>query len=283
MKSGLAAILFAARAVELAGPFPGRLVVAALVDEEGMMAGAKAFAATPLAAEVTAAMIAEPEGGEICPVAKGALRVRIDLIGTMAHGAMPEQGRNPLPAAARLLTALEDYERELQKEHPRHPHLGQVYLTPTVMNAGSLDQLNVIPARCTVGIDVRTVPAVEHRTIVARLTQLAESVGALLLSTHVEVIDDRPAVDTPLDDPLVTALAAAHESVTGEPPRFGGVPGATDGTILGSRLGVPTVVYGPGGKWIAHQADEYVDIDDIVTCTEVFARAARRYLEGSLR
>ena len=46
-------------------------------------------------------------------------------------------------------------------------------------------------------------------------------------------------------------------------PRLGGVPGATDGTIITSRTGIPSVVYGPGGKWIAHQADEFVEVDDL--------------------
>ena len=67
-------------------------------------------------------------------------------------------------------------------------------------------------------------------------------------------------------------------AVTGEAARLGGVPGATDGTVLTARGGVPSVVYGPGGKWIAHQADEFVEVEDIVRCAEVFAEAARRFL-----
>jgi succinyl-diaminopimelate desuccinylase len=39
-----------------------------------------------------------------------------------------------------------------------------------------------------------------------------------------------------------------------------------------------SVVYGPGGKWIAHQADEYVEIDDLVMHARVYAAAALRFL-----
>lgn len=91
---------------------------------------------------------------------------------------------------------------------------------------------------------------------------------------------DRPPVDVPVTDPVVAALAAAHRTVTGEEPVYGGVPGSTDGTVLTHWGGIPSVVYGPGGKWIAHQADEYVEIDEIVRCTRVFAEAARRFLTG---
>ena len=59
---------------------------------------------------------------------------------------------------------------------------------------------------------------------------------------------------------------------------IGGVPGTTDGTILTRDAGLATVVYGPGGKWIAHQADEYVEVDDILTCTRAYIAAARHFL-----
>ena len=46
-------------------------------------------------------IVCEPEDGEICASAKGAMRLRIELTGAMAHGAMPQHGRNPMPVAAR--------------------------------------------------------------------------------------------------------------------------------------------------------------------------------------
>jgi succinyl-diaminopimelate desuccinylase len=96
------------------------------------------------------------------------------------------------------------------------------------------------------------------------------------------VIDDRPPVDTPLSHPVVSCLAQAHEAVTGSPAVYGGVPGTTDGTILSRDAGLATVVYGPGGKWIAHQADEFVEVADVERCARVYIEAARRFLEVSL-
>jgi succinyl-diaminopimelate desuccinylase len=279
MKSGVAAMLHAVRALQLAGPFPGRVLVCALVDEEGLMLGAKHFAGTELARGVDGAIICEPEEGEICTSAKGAVRIRVDLSGAMAHGAMPQHGRNPLPALGRLLVALADLQDRLQKLHPAHEHLGEVYVTPTVSRAGSLDQINVIPAQATVAVDVRTIPGVDHAPLVERVRELAaEAGGPDGVASEVTVVDDRPCVEIATDHPLVAALAGAHEEVLGEPARYGGVPGATDGTILTRDAGIPTVVYGPGGKWIAHQADEFVEVDDIVRCTHVYAAAADRFL-----
>jgi succinyl-diaminopimelate desuccinylase len=283
MKGGVAAMIHGARALQLSGPFPGRVVVAALVDEEGLMLGAKHFAQTALAGEIDGAVCCEPEAGEVCPVSKGAIRIRVTFTGVMAHGAMPHQGRNPLPVAARFLDGVARLEAVVQAEHGEHPLLGHAYLTPTVLRGGDPEQVNVIPAVAVACLDVRTVPGVDHDDLVTRVRALAEDVGrADGVSAELTVLDDRPPVDTPADHPLVTALAAAHEAVTGQEAVLGGVPGATDGTILTRDAGIPTVVYGPGGKWIAHQADEYVEVDDIVRCAHVYAEAAWRFLtEGS--
>ncbi|GAA1263778.1 M20 family metallopeptidase [Pseudonocardia aurantiaca] len=281
MKAGVAAMLHAVRALQLAGPFPGRVLVCALVDEEGLMLGAKHFAGTGLAAAVDGAIICEPEEGEICTSAKGAVRIRVDLLGVMAHGAMPQHGRNPVAPLGLLLVALAGLQDRLQAEHPAHEHLGEVYLTPTVTAAGSVDQINVIPARATVCVDVRTIPGVDHAAVIAEVSALATEAGAPGgVSAQVTVVDDRPCVEVARDHPVVVALAGAHESVLGEPACYGGVPGATDGTILTRDAGIPTVVYGPGGKWIAHQADEFVEVADIVRCAHVYAEAAHRFLRG---
>ena len=112
---------------------------------------------------------------------------------------------------------------------------------------------------------------------------VADAAGDLGVAAAVTVIDNRPAVELAPDDPLVRAVWDAHAAVAATPARLGGVPGATDGTMLTALAGVPTVVYGPGGKWIAHQADEFVEVADIVEHANVYVEAARRFLGGDAR
>ena len=109
-------------------------------------------------------------------------------------------------------------------------------------------------------------------------TELAEVAADTGVALNLTVIDDRPATETATSSPVCRALARAHEAVTGTPPVYGGVPGSTDGTILWRDGRLDSVVYGPGGKWIAHQVDEFVEVEEIVTYTEVFARAALAFL-----
>ncbi len=279
MKSGVAAMLFAADAVVRAGSFPGRIVVAALVDEEGMMSGVRDFVARGHAEGIDGAICCEPEGGEICITAKGAMRLRIDLTGKMAHGAMPFEGRNPNRAAAMVIAALTDLERRLQDVHGEHEQLGQPWITPTVLRAGEPAQMNVMPGTSALWVDVRTVPAVDHDRLLTDIEQLASDITRDIgVTTAVTVLDDRPPVELSSDHTLVRAVWDAHTAVGATPARLGGVPGTTDGTMLTALAGVPTVVYGPGGKWIAHQADEYVDVADIVEHANVYVATAERFL-----
>lgn len=281
MKGGLAAMLFAARAIESAGPFPGTIVLGVLCDEEEMMIGAHAFVARGHARGVDAAIVCEPEAGEICTTQKGAVRLRVDFEGRMAHGAMPHEARNPIVAATRFLSEMTKIERAYQSDPGEHPTLGLTYVTPTHVTAGSLPQLNVIPSNALLTLDIRTVPGVDHQDLLARIgtsaDRIANATGVEITTT---VLVDRPPTSTSHDEPIVQAVTEAHIEVTGQQPVYGGVPGTTDGTILWRDAGIPVVVYGPGGKWIAHSANEYVEVADIVSHAEVYVRAALRFLSS---
>lgn len=272
MKSGLAAMLHAARALDLGRPFPGRVKLACLVDEEGLMIGVKDLVRTGRAAGVDAAIVCEPEEREVCVAQKGAIRVRVTSWGRMAHGAMPEHGLNPIPPLLEFVRRTADLQADLQRSNGEHPHLGWDYITPTVLVANRPEQFNVIPDRAFAWLDIRTTPRTDHRAL---LDRLGERLGPGL---ELEVIDDRPPTETPAEHPVVRALVGAHEAVYGEAPVLGGVPGSTDGTILWRDAGIPIVTYGPGGKWIAHQVDEYVEVDEVVRAAEVYVEAARRFL-----
>ncbi len=279
MKSGLGAMLFATRALQLAGPFPGRVLLGALCDEEEMMIGVKHFVAGGHCEGVDGVIVCEPEDGEICAVSKGAVRLRADAHGRMAHGAMPDKGANPLSALVDLSSGLANLQSELQQKYGVHEHLGQVFVTPTVIQGGSFEQMNVIPAEASLAIDLRTIPGVDHEALIREVVLLGESAGQPHdVEIVVTVVDDRPSTDTPEDARVVQALLVAHEAVTGEMGVFGGVPGSTDGTILWRDGGLDTVVYGPGGKWIAHQVDEFVELGAIAEAAEVYAQAAHLFL-----
>ena len=271
MKGGLAAAICAALAVQKVLGRPRKTLRLCIpCDEEGLMIGIKAFIRAGYAQGFAGAIICEPEENQVCLWQKGAMRVWVDFQGKMAHGAMPYAGANPIPSASRFVLELDRLQAALQMES-RHAYLGLPWITPTVFQAGAGEgQLNVIPDRVRVGLDIRTNPGQDHRALEARLRQaLAESLGAGV-SGSLEVFEDRPATETSREAALVQAVEQGLQLLQ-MPIRYGGVPGATDGTFLWAWAGLPIVTIGLGGKTVPHQADEYVGIEELLAAARLYA------------
>jgi succinyl-diaminopimelate desuccinylase len=78
MKGGLAAAMIALAALKRSDArLAGRLVVGALVDEEGDMLGARHFCTTAIGRELDAAIICEPEQNEVCLEQRGVVWARV--------------------------------------------------------------------------------------------------------------------------------------------------------------------------------------------------------------
>ena len=284
-KGNLAAAILAVKAIRDSGvPFPGKLTLCHPVDEEGMMAGIKAFIEHGHAEGVDGAVICEPEENQLCVRQKGALRVEVTFRGRMAHGAMPQSGVNPVTRAARFVVAVEELEREEVERHGEDPFLGVPSLTPTILMGPDFGepQINVIPASAYVALDIRTVPSQSHEELVRRLEECLEELGSEDpdFDGRLEVIEERPPTETPMENPLVRAMAAAHRYLTGEEPRYNGVPGATDGTYLSTWAGVPIVTTGAGEREIPHHADEWVSVEELLTTCKLYATTAMYYCYG---
>jgi succinyl-diaminopimelate desuccinylase len=284
-KGNLAAAVVAVKAIKDSGVgFPGRLILCHPVDEEGMMAGIKAFIEDGHAEGVDGAVICEPEENQLCVRQKGALRVEVTVRGRMAHGAMPLSGVNPVTRAARFVVAVEELETEEVERHGEDPFLGYPSLTPTILLGPERGepQINVIPASAYVALDIRTVPSQSHEELVRRLQERLSKLEAEDpdFDATLEVIEERPPTETPMEDPLVRAMAAAYRDLTGEEPRYNGVPGATDGTYLSTWAGVPIVTTGAGDREIPHHRDEWVSVDELLTTCRLYAATAMYFCYG---
>ena len=284
-KGNLAAAVVAVKAIKDSGvPFPGKLILCHPVDEEGMMAGIKAFIEGGHAEGVDGAVICEPEENQLCVRQKGALRVEVTFRGRMAHGAMPRSGVNPVTRAARFVVAVEELEKEEIERHGEDPFLGYPSLTPTILMGPDFGepQINVIPASAYVALDIRTVPAQSHEELVRRLEERLSKLESEDpdFDADLEVIEERPPTETSKEDPLVRAMAAAYRDLTGGEPRYNGVPGATDGTYLSTWAGVPIVTTGAGEREIPHHKDEWVSVDELLTTCRLYAATAMHFCYG---
>ncbi len=283
MKGGLAAAIVALEAVRRAAPgLPGRVRIGAVVDEEAMMLGIKAFIKGGYAQGFDAALICEPEQNEICLHQKGAMRVLATFRGKMSHGAMPYAGVNAIPQAARFVLVLGEVEAREQQRHTAHRFLGLPWITPTTIRAPvrGEPQFNVMAGEAQVTVDIRTVPGQDHAVLRGALEAIADRVRTAdpRVEITLDVVEDRPWTETPPSAPIVGAVERAVRAATGREPGYGGVPGSTDGTFLHAWAGIPIVTIGPGRREIPHQADEYVAIDELVEAARIYAAAIVYFL-----
>jgi succinyl-diaminopimelate desuccinylase len=276
MKSGVAALVTAAGALARSGVrLRGDLVVALTADEERNCLGAEALVNEPLFEGLGAVIVAEPTALELYVAEKGAFWVEVTFTGKTAHGSMPHLGANAVSAAADFLMR---WERAYSTREPVHPLLG----TPT-LNAGVISggvKVNVVPDRCTVELDMRTVPPLDHGELGAALQQVLREVTEARPGTggEIRVLSDRPPVSCPADSELAQALAEAVQEIAGVDPAPRGVPYCTEACIWVPRLGIPAVICGPGSPGMAHQPDEFVPVAEVERAAEIYLRAAAKLL-----
>ena len=285
MKSGLAAAMIAAAVIKRSGVrLGGRLVVGALVDEEGDMIGVRHLCTTALGHTLSAAIICEPEQNELCLEQRGVVWARVTVRGRMAHGAMPEAGVNPITALGALLHEAPALERRLRRLCRRSPHLRPPTVTPTIAQAPvqGVPQSNVIPSTAQATLDIRLTPGPDAESVAKEIDTACQRVMEACPGVTVEwrpVNGYRLATRTERSEPLVRAMVQGVRQATGRAPRFGGVPGSTDGTILRMTLGIPIVTCGPGHRLIPHQVDEYVEVGELVDAAKIYVASALNFLK----
>src|SRR5215471_282188 len=287
MKSGIAAMIDAARVVAEQGLEAGRLVIAAVVDEEFASVGADALVTTFRA---DAAVVTEPTDLEIAVGHKGFAWTEIQTKGRAAHGSRPRDGRDAIVRMGRVLTALEALDQALQAVPP-HPLLGTASLHASVIHGGR--ELSIYPDSCTLRLERRTLPGETDADVARELDTLLERLREAdhEFEASATMLFSRPAYEVTAEHELPRALAHARTKALGRfkasgphgdtrasipDPRaqqFVGMSFWTDAAVLGSA-GIPSVLFGPGGAGL-HSTEEYVNVDDVLMCRETLVTLAR--------
>jgi len=283
-KGNLACMITAVQSILLdQESFTGKIILCIPCDEEGLMLGIKHFIAQGWADGVDGAIICEPEENQVCIAQRGAIRLRVDIYGKMAHGAISWSGINPNWRMARFITEMEKLEKEEQERLGEDPFLKWPSITPTILQAPVLGdaQINVIPDQCMTTLDIRTVPAQNHDELLAKIEAIIARMKKSDPDFKVEltVLDNRPATYTERTNPIVEAVHHAVKNVLKKEPIYNGVPGATDGTFLHVH-GIPIVTIGAGDRETPHQINEYVDIEELAETTAIYREAALLFLAG---
>ncbi|MEX1128549.1 MAG: ArgE/DapE family deacylase [Vicinamibacterales bacterium] len=267
MKSGLAAMIDAARVVRERGLNRGRLIVAAVVDEEFASLGADALVKAWTA---DAAIVTEPTDLQIGIGHKGFAWFEIETAGRAAHGSRPKDGRDAIFRMGRVLARLERLDRALQLR-PEHPVMGTPSLHASIIDGGR--EWSVYPDRCVLRMERRTIAGEsledaerEVRAILDELRRDDPEFEAVMQTRF-----SRPPYETPAQHELPRLLERFAERRGGKAERRG-LSFWTDAAVLG-EAGIPSVLFGPGGAGL-HSTEEYVHVADVLTCRDVLADLA---------
>src|SRR5438270_1632906 len=265
MKCGVAAFVAAIgnMAKDLEGTSGAVLVITA--GEEIGCEGAFHLARANLLGAAGALVVAEPTSNAALVGHKGALWLRLTLKGVTAHGSMPHLGVNAAYKAARVLTALETFQFNVAP----HPYLGSPTLNVGTVRAGL--NVNSVPDLAEIGIDIRSIPGLDHSRIQQHLkAELGEDVS-------LEPIVDVGAVWSDPSSCWNKEVYQIVREVTGEgagsEPRT--APYFTDASALTPALGSPpTIILGQWEAAKAHQTDEYCSVERIHGARDIYSRIA---------
>jgi acetylornithine deacetylase len=261
MKAGVAAMIDAARLARDRGFRKGRILITAVADEEYASVGADALVRDWKADR---AIVTEPTDLKIGIGHKGFAWATIDTRGRAAHGSRPGDGRDAIIRMGRVLSRLEQLNRDLQSRAP-HPLLGTGSLHASIIEGGR--ELSSYPDHCRLQLERRTVPGESVETFGREMDAILSGLRQEdpELEASVELMFSRPPYEVSPDHDLPRALETAAAKA-GVVTSKAGMSFWTDAAILG-HAGIPSVLFGPGGAGL-HSTEEYVVISDVIGCRD---------------
>lgn len=278
MKGALACMMVAMRLLHhLQVPLKGDLIFSGVINEEDRSEGTEYLVRNGPHAD--RCVVGEPTSLAIMVGHRGLEWLEFEFIGKAAHGGTPEKGINAISMAAKFIRKVEEkLIPELSKRV--HPIIG-----PAVMNFGVIKggtQPSTVADRCVLQIDRRWVPMEkldqvlgEYQNILAELKNEDARFNATMkrMESNMATLDHMP-VEIPLDDPLVVDLKKTMNELGIAEPRIAAFGGWTDASLIGNFAHIPTLIFGPGDLSVAHSRCEYVPVEELRTCTLVYALLA---------
>ena len=226
-------------------------------------------------------IVGEPTGMQVATGHKGKVALRATCVGREGHSALAPMALNALHLAADFVGAV----RGLQAEVALSGLTDGDYDVPyTTLHVGKLNggvQVNIVPGLAVVDFEIRFLAGEDTEGLITALRAAAEAICAPWRSAfpeaaiRVERLWDYPGLGTPPDAGVVNfvkALTGANGTIK--------VAFGTEGGLFDARLGIPTVICGPGSMAQGHKPDEYVTVAQMERCEAMLAALVTRCAAG---
>jgi succinyl-diaminopimelate desuccinylase len=270
MKGGIASTVAAICDVVDSGVgLQGDIIFAATAGEETDSSGILRFMQDPgWLPRLAGVIVPEPTDFTVVTAHRGILWLRITTKGKAVHSSMPQRGVNAILHMNRVIDKLQQYE----VPGPPHPLLGACSLSVNTISGG--EAMNIVPDRCTLGIDIRTLPGQNPdmiRTDIERLLTGLKT-GTPQFDAQLSVGRVAHAMETDADCAFVKEFCSAVGVDMTNAVGF-----TTDGPHL-VPLGAPILIYGPGKPHLCHEVDEFIETTDLEAGAAFFKSVILRFL-----
>ncbi|MCK1991133.1 peptidase [Peribacillus muralis] len=277
MKGGNVSLLLAMEAIVESGiRLKGDVIFQSVIEEES--GGAGTLAAVMRGYKADGAIIPEPTNMKLFPLQQGSMWFRLIVTGKSAHGGTRYEGVSAIDKAVLVLKEIKQLEQE-RNEALRHSLYKNVPI-PIPINIGSMNSGNWPSS-------VPDMAVLEGRFGIAPTETMEEAQRSLI--QRIEAMNERdewfkekpitlewfgarwlPGI-LEMDHPLMKTIGTNYEKVKGKAPIVEASPWATDGGYLSKLGSTPVVVFGPGETKMAHDANEYIEVDKMMEAAEIIA------------
>jgi len=230
-------------------------------------------------------IVGEPTNLKVATRHKGKTSVVARCIGREGHSAMAPLALNAIHLACDLIGVIRDKQKEIQSGFRRED--GDPSKIPyTTIHVGRIntDQaLNIVPNLCTVHFEIRhnseDDPTEILNDIIKSANRIISEVRNKAAEANIEfdVWNAYPGLDTPDDSHVVEFVKSLVGANTTTYVAFG-----TEGGLFSEKVGIPTVVCGPGSMNQGHKPDEYIEVEQLNLCDEMLQRLNRFLISSNL-
>ncbi|WP_109473274.1 M20 family metallopeptidase [Ornithinimicrobium cavernae] len=229
------------------------------------------------APEFLGCVVAEPTDLQTIVAARGDAYVEVTVQGVAAHSGRPDDGRNAIYGAARIIEELRRWHGELAVA--AHPLVGPPTWSVGLVSGGQ--GTSTVPAHAHLSADRRLLPGEDAAQVLRAVRERLDglTLGRDGLTVEVTMPMSMPGFETPAEHPFVVATDRALQECGGPGLDLAGWTAACDGGFVARDAGIPTLVLGPGSvNEQAHRPDESVSVEDLFVAARTYALLALRLL-----
>src|SRR6267142_3466283 len=285
MKGGIVAMLYAILAwKKCIGELGGRIELTLVPNEETGGEGGAAWLATQgrLGRGGVGMLLAEPTSGVVWNANRGAISLRVRVLGKSAHVGLQHQGANAFERMHRVVERLQELKREVEQRSTRCAVGAEQRRNSILMlggQSGGGTNFNVVPGECWFTVDRRINPEENLAEEKARLLGALEECKQMGIPLEWEIFQEAGSAASSEGEELGKALSRSVQTVTGEAASFELCPGLLE-TRFYAAAGMPAYAYGPGLLSVAHGPNEYVDLRKMIDCAAIYALTAVEVLSS---